>query len=132
MNKVVNYLSVLAIFLAGYVLFSIKDVVHDLSYQLSETNRQIREEQSAINILKAESAFLQSPQRLKILAEKHLGLTSVKSEQMIADPLTISEEELSEKIVVKAERPHKILKHVNWRFKQSTRYSNIKTVSQKR
>jgi hypothetical protein len=70
-----------------YGLFSIKDKVGNLNYQLQEVNRQISREEDMIHILKAEFAYLTSPQRLQKLSNNYLGLTNVKTSQLINDPL---------------------------------------------
>jgi|GEM_PF-5422214 len=135
MNKIMNYLSVLAIFVAGYVTLAIKDAVHDLNYQLGVNSRQIAEERSAINILKAEFAFLQSPKRLRALVEKHLELSSIKSDQIAQDPLTSQESEVrlaESSQTVKMTQKTRLFKQVRWNYKSHGGQSNIQTVDHRR
>ena len=130
-GRLVTRLFILTIFVAGYCLFAIKGQVNDLSYQFSDLTKQINEERSSINILKAENSYLQSPNRLRSLAEKYLGLASIKTDQMIKDPL-LAEEKGAEVIAeAKTEQTVKALKKVSWRYKH--RNSNyLTTVSHKR
>ncbi|MCW8835752.1 MAG: hypothetical protein OQJ99_05225 [Rhodospirillales bacterium] len=72
---------VLAAALAG-VLFKVKYEVIDLEADLSAVNRDILANQEAIHVLKAEWAFLNDPNRLRALSERHLGLKPVTPHQM--------------------------------------------------
>lgn len=130
-SRLVTRLGIFTIFIAGYSLFAIKGQVNDLSYQFADLTKQINEERSSINVLKAENAYLQSPNRLRSLAEKYLGLTSIKTEQMTKDPL-IAEEKAEEVIAeAKTEQTARALKKVSWRYKK--RGNNyLTTVSHKR
>jgi cell division protein FtsL len=127
MSRIINYLSIFAIFVAGYATFAIKEAVHDLNYQLSEANRHITEESSSLNILKAEFAFLQSPKRLRILAEKHLELSSIKSDQMVQDPMN---NEIDGIKIALGPKP-KLFRQVRWNYKGHGNSGNIQTVAQK-
>jgi hypothetical protein len=130
-GRLVTRLGVLTIFVAGYSLFAIKGQVNDLSYQFADLTKQINEERSNINILKAENAYLQSPNRLKSLSEKYLGLASIKTDQMIKDPLLVEEKTEEGVVQAKTEQTAKALKKVSWRYKH--RNSNyLTTVSHKR
>ncbi|MBP7190029.1 MAG: hypothetical protein KA998_02130 [Rickettsiaceae bacterium] len=119
---------------SGYCLFAIKSEVRDLSYQLSETVKQINEEKNSINILKAEYAYLQSPGRIAKLVDKYLNLTSIKTEQMTKDPLKDDEESkeqkdivsVSEKITTPTPKPKKVV----WRYKRPK--SHVTEISHKR
>lgn len=134
MNKVITYLSVAALFIAGYCLFAIKGEVQDLSSRLSATAAQITEERNSLNILKAEFAVLQNPTRLRALSDRHLELVSIKSDQITQDPLTASEETIVTKETKPALHHTPTLKrNVSWRYKQFHPYRNhIKNVSHKR
>lgn len=119
-NKTITNIGILSLCIAGYCLFAIKGEVQDLNHQLNETTKQINEERNNINILKAEYAYLQSPNRIAKLVDKYLGLTSIKTDQMTKDPL-IAEEmpEVSVSENVEAPKnniPGKI-KKVSWRYK---------------
>ena len=56
------------------VLFSVKYQVHDLEAQQKRLTQELETERRALHVLRAEWANLNDPQRLKQLAEQHLGL----------------------------------------------------------
>lgn len=130
-NKLVSRLGIFTIFIAGYCLFAIKGQVNDLSYQLADITKQINEERSSINILKAENAYLQSPNRLRSLAEKYLGLASIKTEQMTKDPLLSDESQEQITTAAKEVSTVREIRKVSWRYKKHTG-NYLTTVSQKR
>lgn len=135
MSKVTTYFSITALFIAGYCLFAIKGEVQDISYRLNETSRQITEERNSINILKAEFAVLQSPERLRALANLHLNLISIKSDQITQDLLIESEGagDLKDSRIVIASPNLK--RNIQWRYKTQidriNNRNNLKTVSHK-
>lgn len=63
-------------------LFVVKYQVQDLEEELVGYNRSITEDRQAIHVLKAEWSYLNQPARLKNLAERHLGLAVVETEQV--------------------------------------------------
>jgi cell division protein FtsL len=77
--KKFHYLILLVIIIAIYGLFSIKNKVSTLDYQLSGILKQINDETNNIHLLKAEKAYLISPPRLKKLAGIYLQLDTIKS-----------------------------------------------------
>ncbi|WP_253307473.1 MULTISPECIES: hypothetical protein [unclassified Rickettsia] len=85
--KKFHYLVLTVIIIAIYILFSIKNKVSTLDYQLSSVLKQINDETNNIHLLKAEKAYLISPSRLKKLSGAYLQLDTIKSSQMIKDPL---------------------------------------------
>lgn len=123
-----SYFIVIVFVITAIGLFLIKDSVGNLSYQLSEADRQILQEKNNIHMLKAESAYLTSPERLRKLTNTYLTLTNIKPNQMIRNPLTINENQN----LADATTPEINLKnHVKWRYKRSpSKY--LKTVSDRR
>lgn len=63
-------------------LFTIKYQVQDMEDQLIGLNRSITDDRQAIHVLKAEWSYLNEPSRLKILAERYLGMTAIDSRQV--------------------------------------------------
>ena len=63
-------------------LFVVKYQVQDLEGELVEYNRTITEDRQALHVLKAEWSYLNQPARLKALAERHLGLGGIKTQQI--------------------------------------------------
>ena len=77
--------TMLFVLLAGALslaLFSVKYQVQDLEGELVDLNRSIKAEQQAVRVLKAEWSHLNNPDRLRGLAERHLGLDQVRPEKM--------------------------------------------------
>ena len=123
-----NYVIFSIIIITVYCLFTIKEKVSLLNYQLIEVNKQLIQERDNIHILKAEFAYLSSPERLTKLLSNCSGLETIKITQMIKDPLLNSEESTkpyksNEKLVVN--------NHIKWRYKRSgSKY--LQTVSNQR
>ncbi len=66
-------------------LFLVKYRVQDLEDQLLSIERTVAEDRQAIHVLNAEWSHLNEPNRLRDLAERHLGLVPLKTGQ-IATP----------------------------------------------
>ena len=63
-------------------LFTVKYQVQDMEDRLIGLNRSITDDRQAIHVLKAEWSYLNEPSRLRILAERYLGLTAIDSRQV--------------------------------------------------
>ena len=63
-------------------MFMVKYQVQDMEDQLLGLNRSITDDRQAIHVLKAEWSYLNEPSRLKILAERYLGMTAIDSRQV--------------------------------------------------
>lgn len=63
-------------------LFMISYQVHDLEDQLDGLNRDISRDSRAVHVLQAEWAHLNDPQRLRMLAERYLGLEPIATKQL--------------------------------------------------
>lgn len=123
--KKFHYLALLIIIIAVCSLFSIKDKVSTLDYQLSSVVKQINDETNNIHLLKAEKAYLISPSRLKKLASAYLQLDTIKSSQMIKDPLAPSDGQY-----VKFNQNINISTSGNkWRYKRSVNNKYVQTIS---
>jgi cell division protein FtsL len=66
----------------GVTLFIVKYQVQDLENQLVRINREITNDHQSIHVLKAEWSHLNEPNRLRGLAERHLGLGAVETKQV--------------------------------------------------
>lgn len=71
----------LAAVLIGCGLYQLKYEVQAKEERLARLNRQILQEQEAIHVLNAEWAFLNRPDRLADLANRHLEMTPVAPAQ---------------------------------------------------
>ena len=71
----------IAAVLIGCGLYQLKYEVQGKEERLARLNRQIQQEQEAIHVLNAEWAFLNRPDRLADLANRHLEMTPVAPTQ---------------------------------------------------
>lgn len=127
--RVFSYIVVTIIILAIYGLFTIKDRVASLHYQIDTVTKQLIAENNQIHILKAEQAYLLSPARLRKLAATYLQLDNVKITQMVKDPLV----PINDRYVKYDEESeaHFIKTNSKWRYKTNHNNKYIKTVSNK-
>jgi hypothetical protein len=68
--------------IVGVGLFQLKHEVQSLDEELVRLNRQIAEEHRNIHVLKAEWSYINQPQRLERLAQRHLDLVPMKPQQI--------------------------------------------------
>lgn len=76
---------ILIVLLAGSIgltVFVVKVQVQDLEDQLAEFNRTITEDRQAVHVLKAEWSHLNEPARLRVLAERYLGMRAIETRQV--------------------------------------------------
>ena len=64
------------------VLFGVKYQVQDLEAELIGIERGIVGEERAIHVLRAEWSHLNAPERLRDLAQRHLGMGPVSARQL--------------------------------------------------
>ncbi len=67
----------------GVGMFVLKNQVQSLEGELDRINLSIQEDVKSIHVLRAEWSHLNSPQRLRNLASKHISLNPVRAEQII-------------------------------------------------
>lgn len=114
LNKIPFYLAIILCLATIVGLFIVKDNVMTLRTELQEVKKQVQHEEDALRILKAELAYLGSPERIQRLANEHLHLEKAKVIQMIKDPL--SEEVVVQNKVVANRR--EVRKPLRWRYKK--------------
>jgi hypothetical protein len=95
------------------VLFNIKDNVMTIRMELREVSKQMQYESDTIHLLKAELAYLASPERLQKLNKDHLALKETKVAQMISDPLQVKSVDASIQVASKFNA-----NNVKWRYKK--------------
>lgn len=79
-------ISVLWLTLTCFVCFGtfvLKNRVHELEIELVRLNKGIQNDVKTIHVLKAEWSHLNSPARLRQLAEEHILLNKARPEQII-------------------------------------------------
>ena len=79
----------------GIGLFMVKYRVQGLESQLVDLNRQIARDREALQVLRAEWSHLNEPRRLKILADRYLGMAPVSFDKVM------SRNELNSKIPIR-------------------------------
>ena len=128
--RLFSYLFVVIISISIYGLFTIKDSVTNLDYQLNVVLKQLDKEHNKIHVLKAEQSYLTSPARLRRLASSYLKLDTIKISQMVKSPL-ISDRG-------NAIKPHGTSRSFvsasnnKWRYKTIANTKYIKTVSSRK
>lgn len=82
--------------LAAVLLYSVKFQVQAMDAEVAALHRQIDAERSSIQVLQAEWAFLSRPERIRVLADKHLDMVPVGGAQMMdmADVGTLGDSDL--------------------------------------
>lgn len=68
----------------GVGLFLLKYEVQSLEDRLAAVNGDIRRNQETIHILKAEWSYLNDPERLRDLNERHLGMKTFGTDQIVS------------------------------------------------
>ena len=128
--RLFSYLFVVIISISIYGLFTIKDSVTNLDYQLNVVLKQLDKEHNKIHVLKAEQSYLTSPARLRRLASSYLKLDTIKISQMVKSPLTsdqgnaIKPNDTSRSFVSASNN--------KWRYKTIANTKYIKTVSSRK
>lgn len=86
-NKISIWFFITLFALTIYGLFTIKNNVMMLKSELSEVKRQIKLEKDSLHVLKAEMAYLASPERLSKLNKNYLKLQGTNTKQLVQNPL---------------------------------------------
>lgn len=84
MNKFSTIIWMVVIVVAVFMLYKVKYEVQALKTQVAETSRELENEREALHVVAAEWAYLNRPERLRVLATKYLSSTGVTVDQ-IAD-----------------------------------------------
>lgn len=83
MHKIFNSILVVAVLIAGFALYSLEHVTRGLERKVSRLERAIEAEVESTRFLNAEWSSLTRPDRLRLLAEKHLGLVTPDPRQIV-------------------------------------------------
>jgi cell division protein FtsL len=84
MHKFVNFILVVTVLIAGFALYSLEHQTRGLEREIVAAQRGIDSEIENMRFLNAEWSSLTRPDRLKRLAEQHLGLTVLKPQQIVS------------------------------------------------
>ena len=86
MSKRTTFLALVLAAVMSLGLFMVSYQVQDLEDQLDALNRDIARDNRAVHVLQAEWAHLNDPQRLRLLAERYLGLEPIATRQLGGPP----------------------------------------------
>ncbi len=111
--RILTHVILVTLLATVYALFTIKNNVSTLRYQLATISKQINNEKDAIHLFKAEFATLTAPKRLKKLASIYLNLETIKTTQLVKDPL--SDDLL---VPTKDYAKAKVNSNIHWRYKR--------------
>ena len=83
MHKLLNFLLVLTVLVSGFMLYSLEHTTRGLEREIAGLKRGIAEEEEYMRLLNAEWSSLTRPDRLRALAEQHLGLSTLQARQIV-------------------------------------------------
>ena len=83
MHKLLNFMLVVSLLISGFVLYSLEHETRGLERDIARHERGIAEEIENMRLLNAEWSSLTRPDRLRALAEQHLGLSTLQAKQIV-------------------------------------------------
>ena len=83
MHKFINFILVVTVLTSGFLLYSLEHRMRGAERDIAAAERGIDAEIENMRFLSAEWSSLTRPDRLKKLAEQHLGLTTLKAQQIV-------------------------------------------------
>jgi cell division protein FtsL len=83
MHKFLNALLVVTVLVSGFVLYSLEHNTRGLERRVAKLEHGIAEEIESTKFLNAEWSSLTRPDRLKKLADQHLGLKTLQAVQIV-------------------------------------------------
>ena len=83
MHKFLNAILVLTVLVSGFFLYTLEHQTRGLERQIAKLDHGIVEEQDNVKFLDAEWSSLTRPDRLKQLAQQHLGLETLRARQIL-------------------------------------------------
>jgi cell division protein FtsL len=83
MHKFLNFILVMTLLVSGFVLYSMEHETRGLERDIARHERGIDEEIENMRLLNAEWSSLTRPDRLRAMAEQHLGLSTLKASQIV-------------------------------------------------
>ncbi len=114
-SRNITILTLMILFVFGYITFSIKHEVENLRVACVALKKELMEEKNSITILKTEYVYLSSPGRIKKLVEQNLALSAASPDQMVGDPT--SDHDLKDNVITSIVEK-KSVQNVKWRYKK--------------
>lgn len=103
MKRAYGIIVILFLVLAGAGLFNLKYMVEHKEKQLKELQAQVLDDQRAIRVLRAEWAYLNSPDNIQTMAVRYLGLKPTSPRQVYNEfeqlPWRLSTDKISSPLV---------------------------------
>ena len=84
MLRIFNAILVIAVLVSAFVLYSLEHAIRGEERAIAKLETQIANERETIALLNAEWSNLTRPERLQVLADKHLGLKPVLPDQYVS------------------------------------------------
>nr|WP_321456323.1 hypothetical protein [uncultured Cohaesibacter sp.] len=85
MSRLINFLLLFAVLVGAFWLFQVKHQAKEEGEKIAALQEQIKDEEDALLLLKAEWSYLNRPQRIQKLAEEYqdtLGLKTIEPYQI--------------------------------------------------
>ena len=83
MHKFINFILVVTLLVSAFILYSLEHTTRGIEREIARYERGIAEETENMRLLNAEWSSLTRPDRLRALAEQHLGLSTLKAKQIV-------------------------------------------------
>ena len=83
MHKLLNLMLVTAVLVSGFILYSLEHETRGLEREAARYQRGIEDETENMRLLNAEWSSLIRPDRIRTLAERFLGLSTLKAQQIV-------------------------------------------------
>lgn len=83
MNKsLTTLICMMCLAVAAFGVYMVKYVVQDVQREVASLDAEVKKERESLHLLNAEWAYLNRPERLHALADKHLALAPLDSRQI--------------------------------------------------
>jgi len=82
MIRILNIVSFLLVIGLSVLIYDVKYRIQEQEAEITRIEREIRAEEDAIRVLRAEYSYLTQAERLQQLAERHLGLAPLHASQI--------------------------------------------------
>jgi cell division protein FtsL len=83
MHKFLNFILIVTLLVSGFFVYSLEHTTRGLEREIAQLQREIGQETESMRLLNAEWSSLTRPDRLRALAQQHLGLSTLKATQIV-------------------------------------------------